>query len=315
VQIESVCILGGTGFVGRATAENLCERGVRVRVVTRREIKSRDLWVLPTVEIAVADPQDEVALAAQFEGMDAVVNLCGILHETRSQGFQSVHVDLPRKAVGACRAAGVRHFVQMSALGASETGPSEYQRSKGRGEAAVRAGAASLPYTILRPSVIFGEGDAFLNTFAGLVALFPFVPLAGAGARFQPIWVEDVARVIAGTLGNPQTFSQAYELCGPRAYTLKELVEYVAAATGRRRAVIALPPWAGRMQAFALEHLPGKMMTRDNLKSMSVDNVCEGPFPAVFGFQPSPIEAVVPDYLAGRNARARYNLFRYRAGR
>lgn len=315
MRIQSVCMLGGTGFVGRATAEHLCERGLRVRVVTRRRTRSRDLWVLPTLEVAVADPQDEVALAALFEDMDAVINLCGILHETRHQTFQSVHVELPRKVVGACRAAGVRHLVHMSALGASESGPSEYQRSKARGEAAVREAAANLPFTILRPSVIFGENDAFLNMFAQLVALLPFVPLAAADARIQPIWVEDVARVIAASLGDSQAFNQAYELCGPRAYTLRELVEFVGTVTGHRRPVIGLPSWAGEMQAFLLEHLPGKMMTRDNLKSLRVDNVCEGPFPPIFGFQPAALEAITPEYLAGRNARARYNFFRYRAGR
>ena len=315
MQVASVCILGGTGFVGRSVAEALCARAIRVRVVTRGPTRSRPLWVLPTLEIAVADPHDEVALATQFDGMDAVVNLCGILHPSGSGTFESVHVELPRKVVGACRAAGVGHLVHMSALGASESGPSEYLRSKGRGEAAVREAAASLPYTILRPSVIFGEHDRLLNTFSMLLSLLPVVPLAAAGARFQPIWVEDVARVVSVALGSSQALNQGYELCGPRTYTLKELVEFVAATTGRRRAVIALPDWAGRMQAFMLEHMPGRMITRDNLKSMTVDSVCAGPFPPIFGFQPAPLEAIAPDYLSGRSARARYKMFRYRAGR
>ena len=271
--------------------------------------------MLPNVEIAVADPHDEVALAKQFEGFDAVVNLCGILHESGRATFESVHVELPRKAVGACRAAGVGHFVHMSALGASESAPSEYLRSKARGEKAVREAAASLPCTVLRPSVIFGEHDDFINKFAVLTALFPVLPLAGANARIQPIWVEDVARVIAGALGDPQAFNQAYELCGPRVYTLRELAEFAAAATGRRRLVVAMPEWAGHLQAFVLEHLPGKLMTRDNLRSLCVDNVCSGAFPRRFGFEPAALEVVVPQYLSGRNARARYNLFRYRAGR
>jgi NADH dehydrogenase len=315
MKIASACLVGGSGFVGRAVAEALCERGLRVRVVSRGATRSRPLWVLPTVEISQADPHDEVQLATCFDGMDAVVNLCGILHETGGQTFEAVHVELPRKIVGACRAAGVGHLVHMSALGASEGGPSDYLRSKARGENAIRESAASLPWTILRPSVIFGEGDKFLNTFAGLVSIFPAVPLAGAGARFQPVWVEDVARAVAAVLGNPQAFGHTLELCGPRAYTLKELVELVGEATGHRRPVIGLPGWAAALQAFTLEHLPGKMMTRDNLKSMSVDNIASGPFPEVLGFRPTPLEAVAPQYLAGSGARARYNLFRYRAGR
>ena len=315
MKVESVCLLGGTGFVGRAVADRLCAQGVRVRVVSRQPMRSRPLWVLPTLEVAIADPHDEVGLAAQFEGMDAVVNLCGILHGTRAQSFEHVHVDLPRKAVGACRAAGVRHFVHMSALGASESGPSDYQRSKARGEAAVREAAANSPFTIFRPSVIFGEGDAFLNKFAALVALLPVVPLAAAEARIQPVWVEDVARAIVASLGDSQAFNKTYELCGPRVYTLRELIEFVAKSTGRSPLVIGLPGWAAQLQALVLEHLPGRMITRDNLKSLSVDNVCAGASAPALGFSPAPLEAVAPAYLGGRSSRARYNQFRYRAGR
>ena len=315
MRIESACLLGGTGFVGRSLAENLSNRGVRVRVLTRRLLSSRPLWVLPTVEVEVADPQDEVALAAALEGMDAVVNLCGILHESGRQTFNAVHADLPRKVVGACRAAGVRHLVHLSALGASDAAPSEYQRSKARGEAAIRENAGALPFTIFRPSVIFGEEDRFLNLFARLTAFLPVIPLAAASSRVQPVWVEDVARAIAGALGDSQAFGKTYELCGPHAYTLAELVAFVAEASGRRPRIVPLPDWAATLQAVVFEHLPGKLITRDNLKSLSVDNVCASPFPRDFGFEPSPLEAIVPAYFTGRTARARYNLFRHRAGR
>jgi len=315
MRIESACLLGGTGFVGRAVADHLVERGVRVRIVTRHLPKSRPLWVLPTAEVVVADPHDEVALSAQLEGMDAAVNLCGILNEAGTQTFDGVHADLPRKVVGACRAAGVRHLLHVSALGASEAGPSDYQRSKARGEAAIRESAGSLPFTIFRPSVIFGEHDSFLNLFACLTTILPVVPLASAGARVQPVWVEDVARAIAAVLGDSQAFGKTYELCGPRAYTLAELVAYVAEVAGRRRLIVPLPGWAATLQALVLERLPGRMLTRDNLKSLSVDNVCGSPFPRDFGFQPTTIEAIVPTYLAGGSARARYDAFRNRAGR
>jgi len=315
MRIESACLLGGTGFVGRAVAEHLVERGMRVRIVTRRLSRSRPLWVLPTAEVAVADPHDEVGLSTQLEGMDAVVNLCGILNPTGRQTFDAVHADLPRKIVGACRAAGVRHLVHVSALGASDAGPSDYQRSKARGEAAIRESAGGLPFTIFRPSVIFGEGDNFLNLFARLAAIFPVLPLASATSRVQPVWVEDVARAIGGTLGDSQAFGKTYELCGARAYTLAELVEYVAGVSGRKPWIVPLPGWAATVQAMVLERLPGRMLTRDNLKSLSVDNVCASPFPRDFGFHPSPIEAVVPSYLAGASARARYNTLRHRAGR
>jgi NADH dehydrogenase len=201
----------------------------------------------------------------------------------------------------------------MSALGASAQGPSDYQRSKAAGEQHVRDESGVTAYTILRPSVIFGRGDAFLNLFAKLVRVFPVLPLARPKARFQPIWVEDVARCFAIALGNPACFSQAYDLGGPRSYTLEELVQYVAGLSGRKPRIVGLPDSLAKLQAWTFEHLPGKIMTRDNLRSMSVDNVVAGPFPAVFGFEPSPIESVVPEYLAADMARARYA--RYRAAR
>jgi NADH dehydrogenase len=315
MQVDSVCILGGTGFVGRAVAEQLAPQGRRVRVVTRREVRAKPLAVLPTVEVIEADIHDPQALRRCFENMDVVINLVGILHETRRQSFRSCHAELPAKVVAACRASGVRQLIHMSALGASAEGPSAYQRSKAAGETAVREGAGILPYTIFRPSVIFGEGDRFLNLFATLVRLMPVIPLAGAQARFQPVWVEDVARCIAGAVGNRHAFGQVYELAGPKSYTLAELVRLVAATTGRKRLVIGLPAPLARLQAFTFEHLPGKLMTRDNLASMSVDNVAAGPFPAIFGFQPAALEAVVPEYLHATAARARYAHYRHHAGR
>ena len=315
MDIASVCIVGGTGFVGSAVADHLSAEGTRVRVITRSRPRAMKLALLPTAEVVVADVHDTAALARAFEGMDAVVNLVGILHERRGQTFQGCHVDLPRKVVEACQSAGVHHLLHMSALGASDSGPSDYLRSKAAGEAAVRGTAGPLPVTIFRPSVIFGAGDRFLNTFAQLVRWFPVIPLAGARARFQPIWVEDVARCFADALGNPRAFNQAYELCGPKAYTLEELVRFVAATLGARRAVVGLPGALATLQAFTLEHLPGKLMTRDNLRSMQVDNTCSQPFPTVFGFQPAPLETVVPEYLVGSAARARYDRYRHYAGR
>jgi NADH dehydrogenase len=316
VDISSVCIIGGGGFVGRSVAEQLSARNLRVRVVTRSEPRARHLLVLPTVEIRVADPNDEKSLARALENMDAVVNLAGILHPSRGASFASAHVELPRKIARACRAAGTRQFLHMSALGASRTAPSEYLRSKAEGEEAVRAAGAELPFTIFRPSVIFGEHDHFLNLFARFARWFPVIPLAAAGARFQPVWVEDVARAFVASLGESRAMGSTYELCGPSRYTLEELVRFAGQTAGYRRRIIALPPALGALHAFVFEHLPGKLITRDNLRSMEVDNVCEGPFPQVFGFEPSPMEAVVPEYLAPSAARkARYQLFRHYAGR
>jgi uncharacterized protein YbjT (DUF2867 family) len=313
MDISSLCMLGGTGFVGRAIADQATDRGIRVRVLTRGLAKARPLTVLPTIEVMEGDPSDEKTLEQAFDGMDAAVNLVGILHASRGQSFERVHVELPRRAARACRASGVQHLIHVSALGAAENAPSDYLRSKAAGEAAVRTSAGVVPWTILRPSVIFGEEDRFLNVFAKLAELFPVIPLAGANARFQPVWVEDVARCCMAALGDPRAFGATYELCGPRAYTLAELVQLVAATIGKRRRVVALPGPLARMQAFVLEHLPGRLMTRDNLRSMSVDNVCTGRAPAICAFERASVEAIIPQYLGPAAPAVRFA--RYRAGR
>jgi uncharacterized protein YbjT (DUF2867 family) len=315
MDIESVCIIGGTGFVGRSIADHAGARGLRIRVVTRSEPRARALLVLPTLEVMVANPHDEKDLERAFDGMDAVVNLAGILHESGRATFEAVHAELPRKVARACRAAGVQQLLHMSALGASPDGPSKYLRSKAAGEEALRACADTMAVTIFRPSVIFGEHDHFLNLFAALVRVFPVVPLGGAKARFQPVWVEDVARAFAGSLGDTGVAGRTFALCGPRAYTLEELVRFAATAVGRSPRIVALPAALATLQALVFEHLPGHLLTRDNLASMKVDNVCADPWPPELGFEPSSLEAVAAEYLATSAARGRYQRFRHFAGR
>jgi NADH dehydrogenase len=315
MDIDTLCIIGGSGFVGRSIADQACAAGYRVRVVTRSRLRARHLTVLPTLEVMVADVNDDAGLARSLEGMDAVINLVGILAPGRRTTFKSAHVDLPRRLGAASLKAGVQRILHMSALGASTTGPSEYQRSKGEGEQAVKTGPSEIAWTIFRPSVVFGEHDNFLNMFANLARISPFIPLACPQARFQPIWVEDVARCFVGALRDSRTFRQAYDLCGPRVYTLEQLVRFATATSGHPRRIVRLPGTAAQLQAFTFEHLPGKIITRDNLRSMTVDNVCDGPFPSVFAFAPTAMEAVVPEYLAAGHLRARYDQYRHNAGR
>jgi NADH dehydrogenase len=249
-------------------------------------------------------------------GCDAVVNLVGILHERGPQGsFLRVHAELPKKIVAACRNAGVNRYVHMSALHADVNGASAYLRSKGQGEAEVKAAGDTVAWTIFRPSVVFGRGDSFLNMFAQLLGVVPVVALASPDARFQPIWVEDVARAFVDCILKDETVGQSYDLCGPNVYTLRDLVKYVGEITGRRRPIIGLGDKMSYLQATVMEWLPGPLMTRDNYYSMKKDSVCDCPFPSVFGFQPTAIEAIVPRYLGHQAPRARYNDFRVRAGR
>lgn len=345
MKIERICILGGSGFVGTHLVSQLAARGLHVRVLSHRREQAKELILLPTVEVVEADVHDQAELTRQFRGMDAVINLVGILHEARAGrtdlpsarrgDFQHVHIELARKVIHAMGEAGVHRLLHMSALGAHPNSRSAYQRSKGVAEALVREAGMhhiehenwylngpkfvhgyGLNVTIFRPSVIFGRGDSFLSMFAFLLKLFPVLPLAGAHTRFAPVHVEDVARAFADSLDNPATYGQTYDLCGPRAYTLAELVRYVGEVTGRRRLIIPLGGMLALLQARLMELKPGrKLMTRDNVYAMATDNVCSGGWPAVFGFQPNDLEAIAPEYLRADTPRERYETYREHARR
>lgn len=315
----TVLVIGGSGFIGSHLVAQLSTDGWRVIVPTHRSDHARHLLLLPLVETIEADVHDEATLARLVEGMDAVINLVGILHSRPGSpygpDFARAHVELPEKIVAACVAAGVQRYLHMSALGAAIDAPSMYLRSKAAGEQAARANPA-LPATIFRPSVVFGEEDHFLNLFAYLQKWFPLMPLAGADARFQPVYVGDVARAFVQALKNPRTIGKTYELAGPKIYTLRELVELAGTYTGHRRPVIALPDAMARMQAMLLEHAPGTpLITRDNLDSMKVDNVASGPVAPELELELTALEAVAPHYLSGDLPTRRRDQFRSHAGR
>lgn len=308
-----VLVLGGTGFVGRHIVAQLVTAGHQVVVPTRRRERGKHLILLPTVDVVERDIHDRRRLGELAAGADTVVNLVGILHETGRETFAHAHVELARNVIDACRRAGVRRLVQMSALGAATDAPSRYLRSKGEAQALVEA--SELSWTVFRPSVIFGRGDSFLSLFAKLVKWMPVVVLAAPHAKFQPVYVGDVAHCFAQSVDDDRTIRQRYELCGPKVYTLRELIAWVAETSGHVRPIIGLGPTLSRLQARLLELLPFKLMTRDNLASMSVDNVCEGPFPAVFGIEPAALEAIGPEYLAPAAIRSRFDPYRANRGR
>ncbi|MBL8308838.1 MAG: complex I NDUFA9 subunit family protein [Burkholderiales bacterium] len=294
----NILTLGGSGFVGRTICAMLVAQGDTVTVLTRRREHAHALSSLPGVTIDEGvDLFAGDALTARLRGHDAVINLVGILHGD----FQRSHVTLTERVIAACEGAGVRRYLHMSALGADAQGPSEYQRSKGRAEALVRG--AGLDSTVFAPSVIFGRDDRFLNQFANMVALLPpWMPmlLPGGYASFQPVWVNDVARAFVCALREPASIGQRYELVGPARYTLAELVRYVVTLSGTRHAVVGLPRAATALAGALLQFAPGKPMTPDNVKSMSVDNVSSAPWPAFAGDRAA-LETVVPSWL-GRAA-------------
>ena len=317
--MKKVLIFGGTGFVGTQVCEKLNQRPCRVTVATRRTDSARHLQLLPLVDVAQIDLHDSAALAALVAGHDAVVNLIAILHGSEA-AFQKMHVQWPLTLARACKAAGVRRLVHISALGASADSASMYQRSKARGEAALLG--AGLDVTVLRPSVIFGAGDKFLNTFASLQQVFPVIPLAGSRARFQPVWVGDVASAVVRCLQDTATSAQVYEACGPDVFTLKQLVQlagrYAGIAQGQGRPVVGLPDALARVQAFFMELAPGDpVLSRDNLDAMKTDNIASGKLPglAALGIAPASLEAIGPTYLGARGLRSGLMAKRKTSGR
>jgi NADH dehydrogenase len=315
--MKRILVLGGTGYVGRAVCEKLTERrsSGRITVPTRRQPHGNGVRSLPTVQVVQADVHDDTTLQRLVAGADAVINLVAILHGSKA-AFDHVHVALPRRLAVACKAAGVRRVVHVSALGVGPGAPSNYLRSKTEGEAVLQA--AGLDLTIFRPSVIFGAQDRFLNLFAQLQGVAPVFPLAGSGARFQPVWVEDVAAGLVAALDQPASIGQVIECAGPQVYTLSELVHLAGRYAGHERMQIPLPGWLGRLQATAMEWLPGEpLMSRDNVDSMAVPNIASGQLPglASLGITPAALEAVAPQYLGQDHMLARMNRWRRHSGR
>lgn len=300
--MRKIVITGGTGFVGRSVCEALAaaDAGCRLVVPTRRLANGRAVVTLPTVDLVEADVHSTDQMAALLQGADALVHLVAILHGS-ADAFDRVHVQLPRSLAAACARAGVRRVVHVSALGVAANAPSDYLRSKAAGEAVWQQalGAAGGDLTILRPSVIFGADDRFTNLFARLQRLFPVLPLAGTQARFQPVWVGDVAQAVLRSLQQRPGPGPVVECAGPQVLTLAEIVQRVGTMAGCRRPVLPLPEAAGLLQAAAMGLLPGEpLMSRDNLLSMRVPNVASGRLPGLrdLGLTPQAIDILAPHF-------------------
>jgi uncharacterized protein YbjT (DUF2867 family) len=316
----TVVVFGGSGFIGSHLVARLSGQGLRVIVPTRRAERAKHLIFLPRVEVVETDIHNDANLRALVAGKDAAINLVGVLHSRHGtpygSDFKRAHVELPRRIVAACAAQHVPRYLHMSALGAAADGPSMYLRSKADGEVAARAEPA-VAATMFRPSVVFGEGDRFLNTFARMQKWLPVVPLAGAETDFQPIYAGDVAQAMVNALGDLKTRQLVFQLGGPRIYTLAELVRLAGAYAHHRRPVVKVPDALGRLMALLFELLPGApILSRDNLDSMKVDNVVDPAIQATtaaaLGIKLTALEAVAPHYLSPSE---RFDDFRARAGR
>ena len=317
MTIKNVLLIGGSGFVGTAVANRLAKLDINVTVPTRRRERQKALIALPNVSMVEANVHCPEQLAKLMVGQDAVINLVGILHSRDlkipySRVFADAHVELPKKIVVAAKAAGIKRVLHMSALKAATDAPSEYLRSKADGEAVVKA--SGLDVTVFRPSVIFGVGDAFLSTFAKFLRLLPRFYLGYGQAKFQPVFIGDVAEVIVRSLLDVNAVGQTYELVGPKVYTLRQIVEYVNELTGARKTIKDLSEFWALMQAGFMSLAPNPMLSPDNLRSMEVDSVSpDAKMP--YGIVPTAMEAIAPTYLLGVAIKRHLDRFRLTAGR
>ncbi len=293
-------VFGGSGFIGRYVVKRLAQLGYLVRVAVRDPEAALFLKPMGSVGQVVplyASVTDDASVANAVAGADVVVNLVGILSESRGAGFQSVQAEGAARVASLAAAAGVGRLVHLSAIGADAASPSDYAQSKAAGEQAVRSAFPGA--TILRPSVVFGPEDHFFNRFAAIARLAPFMPVIAGATKFQPVYVGDVADAVMAAIARPDAVGATYELGGPRVWTMRELMAYILAQTGRDKTLVNVPMCIARMQAAVMELIPGKPLTRDQLLLLQRDNVASAGVPglAALDIVPTPVELIVPAYL------------------
>ena len=318
MRAQSIVVLGGTGFLGTRLVARLIKDGHQVTVLSRDREQHKHLLVLPGLTLKNCDVYNEAQLSEHFRGKDVVINLVGILNERGfgGAGFRRAHTELTRCVLLAARSAGVTRLLQVSALKAAVDAPSYYLRSKGEAEQLIRDSSFTLDWTILKPSVMFGPGDSFLNRFAGLLAAVPLIfPLAKPNARFQPVLVDDVIEALLRCLHGGTSNRQTYELGGPQIYSLREIVGLVAKLTGQRRWIVGLPDAVARLQALAMDFVPGRPFSSDNYRSLTVDSVCSEDGFAKLGLKPQSMVASARQYLGALEDNARLSHNRASAGR
>ncbi len=315
MHIKNTVVLGGSGFVGSAIVAKLVSAGYQVTVLTRRLDHAKHLSLLPGVTLKVCNVFDAQALRSALQGTDAVINLLGILHQSGKVSFTQVHEHLPVQLAKLCQDLGIKRLLHMSSLCAATDAPSLYLRSKGQAEVALAGYAPGLAITVFRPSIIFGRADQFINLFAGLIKHLPLVVLVKPNAKFQPVWVEDVATCFVASLNEPASFGLSYDLVGPKVYTFRALLKAIMQALGVHKPILGLNDALSYVQAFLMECLPIKLMSRDNIRSMQVDSVSDQAFPEWLDLRPSALETIMPQYLIDQTPRGAYDRFRGKAAR
>jgi len=301
-QKPLICVFGGSGFVGRHMVKALARTGARIRVAVRRPNEA--MFLLPAgnvgqIQLFAANVRDDASVAEAVKGADVVINLVGLLHQSGRQKFGAVQAEGAGRIAKAAKAAGVKRFIQMSAIGADKNARSSYARSKAEGEAAVRD--AFPDATIMRPSIIFGPEDNFFNRFAWMASLSPILPLIGGGkTKFQPAYVSDIAEAAVRILDNPHWAGKTFELGGPEVMSFKDLLKLICEITHRQRILMPIPFVLASLQAMFLQLLPNPMLTMDQVRLLKTDNVVGSEGVCTFkdlSIAPVSAEVIVPSYL------------------
>lgn len=327
--MRKICLIGGTGFVGKKLLLRLLAKGWQVKVLTRQPEDHRDLLVLPTVEVVSIDVHDQAQLTAELAGCDAVANLVGVLNDDdNGADFRRAHVELPEKVVAACKENNIRRLLHMSALNADNSANSEYLKTKAEGEKLVHSANSYLKVTSFRPSVIFGDGDSFFNRFRSMINTFSLwsffnaklpavMPLACADAKFAPVWVDDVVNAMVVSLEDNVHHGKHYNLCGPETWTLKEVVSYTAELMNIQCKVIPLSDSMAQTMGRVFDKVPGKfkLFSSDNYASLQVDSVSDENDFDKLGIQPSSIKLIMPKVFNSQTPKMAYNTLRLRTGR
>ncbi len=298
---KMACLFGGTGFIGRQITRLLAKHGYLVKVATRVPERAYFLKTAGNVGQIVpfaCDYKNDQNLREAVSGCDLVINCIGILYQRKKNGFAAIHTELPRAIAKACKAENVGRFVHISALGCDHT-DSKYGKSKYAGEQAVHENYPTA--TIVRPSVVFGVEDSFLNKFAKMSVVMPFLPLIGGGmTKFQPVYVGDVAQAVLACAENPQTAGRTYELGGPEILTFREILTRLGEETGRKKCLVSLPWPVAYLKGCVLGLLPAPLLTADQVVSLKTDNTVarDALTLADLGIAATRMDSVVPGYLA-----------------
>ena len=310
--IKKIAILGGTGFVGSLLCNRLSKEGFHLKILTRnREYNREDIILLPNAELIEADVNNLNNLNECLRDCDAVINLIGILNEksNNGDGFKLVHVELIKNLIKACKKNNIRRFIQMSALNAdAKNGMSFYLKTKGQAEKLLHTNTIGMKVTSFRPSVIFGKKDSFFNRFSNLLKITPlFFPLACHKTKFAPVYVLDVIEMMINTIGDPASYDKKFNICGPKIYSLKELVAYTAKTIDKKCIIIPLNNILSFIQAKIFDFLPGKPFSTDNYLSAQIDSICKQNDLKIYDIKPTPLEDIVPSYLVKDNYDSFYS--------